>query len=126
LIRLNQLQLQREGSVSFRRPEVIVRLRLSKQQSQAITDIPPEGFLSLASAAVKLKARTALAQILSPTQHEDWQNLIGEPFAFEDGDDVKRYVLLDFREDAPVDSAQCGSFGKRFEQPQIKHGWNTD
>jgi spore coat protein CotH len=91
LERLNQLRLQREGVVAFRRPEVVKRLGLTDEQLGKIGDLqqqsrPPFGFGPPDfdhHQAQQSQALEAARALLSEEQKTTWAAMTGRQFAFQ-------------------------------------------
>jgi hypothetical protein len=98
LARLNQLQIQREGSAAFSRPEVVKRLSLTEQQQEKIKKIQDDsrpqlrGMQNMSETErremftkmqdQRKKALTDIQALLTDEQTLEWAEMWGKDFKF--------------------------------------------
>lgn len=76
-VRLNQLQIQRQGVAALSRPEIVKQLGLSDDQQRKIRDLSQDRF-----GPAREKALTDAVALLTVDQKAKWQELKGKEFKF--------------------------------------------
>lgn len=98
--RLRELELQWQGPMALTNPEIAQQLGLTQEQQAKIRGIMQETFQAMRPQPgqpgqfggrmeemqkAREQAEKKILEVLTPAQHEKWQQMLGKPFEFEGG-----------------------------------------